>query len=248
MPLDRTTGKHREGHHLFFAPDLAGTAVDLDETETVHAVSVLRLKPGDALRLTDGNGVRAAGIYESAQRHSLRVRITERTAVERQVPHLRLYVGLPDRDAFEALLPDATALGAERIVPVIAEHCRKPWWDGGWEKHLHRFRQKMIVALKQSDADFLPILEPPCTLVTALHQASGTLLVADQNGVPLNRLPQFERGSTLCCFIGPPGGFSDEELRSFDARPCSRIRIAMARLRTELATTVLCALVAGQLL
>lgn len=248
MQIARASGAHRESHHLFFAGSLDGASVVLDRTETTHAVSVLRLQPGDTLHLTDGNGLRTAGIVETIGKHSLSVRIVSRMAVVRPAPQIHLLAGLPDRDAFEQLLLDATALGVARIIPLVAEHCRKPWWDGNWEKHAPRFHQKMVVALKQSGTCFLPRLAPPVSTALAAAEAAGTVLVADPDGIPLANLAPPDTARPVCCFIGPPGGFSDSELRLFEERSFSRVRIAHGRLRTELAATVLCAQVAGSVL
>lgn len=248
MQLKRGPASHRESHHLFFAETLDDAMIILDQTETTHATSVLRLQTGESLHLTDGNGVCAAGIVETIGKHSLHVRIVNRTTTIRPVPHVCLFTGIPDRDAFESILLDATALGVARIIPLAAEHCRKPWWNGNWEKHAPRFHQKMVVALKQSGSCFLPQLDPPVAAAFAASVAVGTVLVADPDGVPLVTLAPLNTAQPVCCFIGPPGGFSENELRLFDERSFTRVRIAHARLRTELAATVLCAQVTGSVL
>lgn len=245
MQIARASGAHRESHHLFFAKSLDSTSVVLDQTETTHAISVLRLQPGDPMHLTDGNGVSAAGIVETIGKNSISVRIMNRTTIVRPVPDVCLFTGIPDRDAFESILLDATALGVARIIPLVAEHCRKPWWDGNWEKYAPRFHQKMVVALKQSGSCYLPQLALPVATRLAAAEAAGTVLVADPDGVALASLPRLDAAQPVSCFIGPPGGFSDSELLLFDERSFRRVCIAHARLRTELAATVLCAQVVG---
>jgi RsmE family RNA methyltransferase len=43
------------------------------------------------------------------------------------------------------------------------------------------------------------------------------------------------------CFIGPPGGFSPDELKRFSTEGFQFVKVAQYRLRTELAAIVLCA-------
>ncbi|MBN1575264.1 MAG: 16S rRNA (uracil(1498)-N(3))-methyltransferase [Chitinispirillaceae bacterium] len=234
---------NRSRHTFFFTEDLTVDRAALDPAETKHAVSVLRLKPEDPLQLTDGRGRRAVGMYQTVIERKMRVQIIERTTMERRPPFINLFTGLPDRDAFEEILLDATALGVVRIVSVAAEYCQKKWWVD-WEKLIPRFHRKMIVALKQSHSCWLPELATPCSTADAAASAAGTVLVADPQGEPLNAVMPIDPAVPLSCFIGPPGGFSEKELQLFD-RSSIRVRIAPARLRTELAATVLCAQLIG---
>ena len=247
MPVIHGSGGGRSIHFLFFADDLSADDAHLGSTETKHAVTVLRLQPGDLLQLTDGRGCRAVGRYETVNGREMRLSIVERTIRCRQHPRIHLFIGLPDRDAFETVLLDATALGVSRIIPIAAEQCQKRWWKE-WDNHLPRFRQKMIVALKQSVSCFLPEISVPCGTAEAIAGAEGFVMLADPAGKPVNTLLPFNPAMPVSCFIGPPGGFSEKERRLFDRESSCRVRIAPARLRTELAATALCAQVIGRLL
>ena len=46
---------------LFYVPNISGAEVILDETESKHAVKVLRLFEGNKVQVIDGNG----GFYEA---------------------------------------------------------------------------------------------------------------------------------------------------------------------------------------
>ncbi|MBN1307538.1 MAG: 16S rRNA (uracil(1498)-N(3))-methyltransferase [Chitinispirillaceae bacterium] len=245
MQVGPADGAGASARFLFFSDDLSAESATLDAAETNHAVSVLRLKPGDSLRLTDGCGRRAAGTYETVVDRRMRVRIAERTCTGRKGPAVTLCVGLPDRDAFERILLDATALGVYRIVPLTAEYCQNKWWSK-WEKLVPRFRRKMIVALKQSHSCWLPELDVPRLTPEALSSAAaGAVIVADPAGDPVGAITPLDPTAPLSCFVGPPGGFSERELRFFEQRTSAKVRIASARLRTELAATVLCAQLIG---
>jgi 16S rRNA (uracil1498-N3)-methyltransferase len=247
MPVKPGRNADPSSHFLFFADGLSAESATLDEAETGHAAVVLRLRPGDRLQLTDGNGCRAVGTFECIDKKEIKVRIERRTYVERHRPDVTLFVGLPDRDAFERILLDATALGVFRIVPVEAVHCGGGWWKR-WEKHLPRLRRVMITALKQSVSCFLPEIAAPCTTAEAIAMAEGFVMVGDREGIPVNTILPSNPAMPVSCFIGPPGGFSEKERRLFDRESSRRVRIAPARLRTELAATALCAQVIGRLL
>ncbi len=243
MQINSKVNKPETFHFLFFIEDLSTDPLFLDHAETRHAVTVLRMRPGDFLHLTDGRGGAAVGKFINVKDGQMELSIVERTGKVRSGPYIDLYVGLPDRDAFERLLLDATALGVSRIIPVETAECRKKWW-GEWEKHLPRFQRIMVVALKQSFSFFLPEISAPSSLAEAILNAQGFVIVADMNGIPLSVLPSIPSNRQISCFIGPPGGFNTNEMQLFEIKSYLRVRLAPARLRTELAATVLC----GQLI
>ncbi len=238
---------NKSEHFLFFAPNLEPETVILDESESRHVTSVLRIRPGDTLQLTDGKGEIATGRYLSEAHHRLTVFIVSRSHRQRPESAIHLYTGLPDRDAFETLLINAAALGVSRIAPLTTAYSQKPWWNN-WDKLSVRFHLKIIAACKQSHNPYLPELLPPSQLSDALQQSdSAAALVADLSGKPL-RDTLLPATGTIACFVGPPGGFSEMELQLLKDRSATPVRIALDRLRTELASTVLCGQLTGALL
>lgn len=228
-------------HHLFFTRHVRDGEVILDKEETHHARAVLRLKTGDRFRATDGRGV----IYECAvddfSGGLCRGRVREVVSPPIVLPVLTLLVGIPGRDAAEALVRDCAVLGVARIVPVVSDNCRDRWWRGGWEKHGGRLERKMIAGLKQSLNPRLPDLSPPRDFKQVLGDLPGAEYVADPGGKVPGTI-SFPDGETpLRAWVGPPGGFTPEEERALGERKVVGIRLSRHRLRTETATLLLCA-------
>ncbi|MFP4679730.1 MAG: RsmE family RNA methyltransferase [Chitinispirillaceae bacterium] len=223
-------------HHLFYSQEITDDTVILDQTETRHAVSVLRLKEGQKLQVTDGRGNIYECRYDRSDNRKALCSIRERHSVPGTSPEVTLLVGLPDKDAFETVLEHATALGVYRIVPLEMEHCRKPWWKR-WEKFQERFFQKMIVSMKQCLYPYLPLLENPQTLEAVVRSSCEQIVAADQDGEVLERDVISEE--RIAGLVGPPGGYSDKEREVLEDREVRRVRISHHRLRTELAATVL---------
>jgi len=244
----------RDGeHHLFYCNTIIGdinvndiNTITLDDSESNHAVSVLRIKIGQRIRITDGNGV----IYDcqctDINKRSISCGIIDKKHVPKITPELTLLIGLPDKERFETVLEHATALGVSRIIPIAADNCRKSWW-GNWEGARQRFLSKMIVSMKQCLYPYVPILDAPMSFSEAVNTCTGALIVADQDGKCLNDAELLPH-KKINCLVGPPGGFSHEEtthLKSFTAIPVITVKIASSRLRSELAATVLCSRVIG---
>ncbi|NLE01415.1 MAG: 16S rRNA (uracil(1498)-N(3))-methyltransferase [Fibrobacter sp.] len=227
-------------HFLFYAGTIGNDLVTLDQTESHHALKVLRLKSGELFNVTDGNGCIFTCKYNKEVKNTIQGIIIEKKAVPRHPFRITLYIGLPERDPFENIIVDCAALGVLKIVPVINKFSQKAWWDNSWEKQLERFKNKMISAMKQSLYPYLPDLSAPVHFDTALTDVSGSSIVADAEGTWLHTLDTFDNND-ISCFIGPPGGFSDEELGKMRVQGFHFVKISPTRLRTELAAVVLCA-------
>jgi 16S rRNA (uracil1498-N3)-methyltransferase len=243
---------HKEQHAFFFVNSVAAGRAILTKDEYRHACLALRMAGDSALYATDGGG----NIYKC----KLGARVPEGCEVEisetrrEPAPHpcVRVYVGLPEKEAFEEALTGLTALGAEKIAPVVCGFCQGRWWDP-WEERSERLQRKMIAAVKQAHNPWLPELLAPLPFTEALRRscvgAEGRVvrLAADPGGetmaAAVNRPGLVER---VDCFIGPPGGFSPEELQQFSANGIRFVRVARHRLRTELAAIVTCSSIMQQ--
>jgi RsmE family RNA methyltransferase len=105
----------------------------------------------------------------------------------------------------------------------------------------------MIVSMKQCLYPYIPRLDAPTPFREAIDKCEGILIVADPNGKCL-RDADILPHNKICCLVGPPGGLSDGELtflKSYTAVPLTTVKISSARLRSELAATVLCSRVIG---
>jgi len=227
-------------HFLFFSDTVSGDTLKLDSEETRHAISVLRVQAGDKIFVTDGIGWIYFCRIEHIDKKSCTTQILERKAQEPPQPAMHFFVGIPEKEAFENTLLGLVPLGVMHITPVICQTCQKKWWKKQWEKQATRFRKKMISAAKQSWNGWLPQLNGPIPFESAVAKVGNNVLVADERGETLDRLSgNIHSCDVLSCFIGPPGGFSDEEREIFLRKKAHCIKLSDRRLRTELAATIL---------
>ncbi|HEX2957644.1 MAG TPA: RsmE family RNA methyltransferase [Chitinispirillaceae bacterium] len=234
-------------HFLFHCPTPpVDSTLILDHQESHHALNVLRLQPDDSIQITDGKGTIYNCIVTRTDTMHLTASIVDSRSFRRTVA-IHLLIALPDRDPFESAITECTALGVSRITPVIAEHCQKPWWKYSWEKHRERFMTKIMVSMKQSLFPFLPTLDDPLTLEKSLELCKSPVLLADQDGTPLTTLC-LNQTRELSCFIGPPGGFSDNEIVLLSNNSAIKVKIGEPRFRTELAAVVICSQLFGMYL
>lgn len=236
----------RDYHHfLFFASKVQNGAATLDQDESRHAIKVLRLKTGELFQAASGNGKIFECKLDTVEHDCIKATILNESNITPVPVKIHCYIGIPDRDCFETIITDLTAMGISSITPLISDFCQKDWWESKWEKHLLRFQSKMISAMKQSLYPFIPRLNNPVQLMDVEADSLQSILVADPQGQPLPKVCSLIK-SDIGCIIGPPGGFSDNEINLFKAKQYQLVTIAGTRLRTELATVVLCGQILGE--
>lgn len=229
-------------HFLFHSESIAQETLVLGSDEVAHMINVLRFKEGDAISVTDGKGTIYSCTVEKLKKSNALCSIQGSTLIAQPKPIITAYIGLPDKDRMERVCEQLPPLNVTRIVPVINEHCRKPWWDTRWYKSEERFNRIIISSMKQSFNPYITSIEKPIPFSEAVAQASGTLLWGSEAGKKLSSFASALSSEELSLFIGPPGGFSDEEKSTFLEREAVPFNLGLYRLRTELAATTAVAL------
>jgi 16S rRNA U1498 N3-methylase RsmE len=96
--------------------------------------------------------------------------------------------------------------------------------------------------MKLGCSAYLPTIDDVVTFEQAVNMASSLALVADQDGRPLSALAaELGASDQVSGFIGPPGGFSAEELDKLNSIGGHTVLLASTRLSTDIAAVALAA-------
>lgn len=224
-------------HFLFHSESIAKETLVLGTDEVAHLISVLRFKEGDAISVTDGKGTIYSCIVEKLKKSNALCSIQSSTFTEQPSPKITVYLGLPDRDRVERVCEQLPPLNVSCIIPVICEHCRKPWWETRWYKSEERFNRIIISSVKQSFNPYITTFEKPTHFQDALSHAEGSVLWGAEDGQKLSSFSNSLSKDDISIFIGPPGGFSETEKHTLIANKATPFNLGLYRLRTELAAT-----------
>lgn len=233
--------------HLFYVPALPDGPCELPSEEAGHAVRVLRLREGDAVKLTDGKGTfYDARIALASPKRCL-------LEVERSYPDTPLWRGAihlavaptKNMDRMEWLVEKATEIGVDRITLLDCDNS---------ERHVvktERLEKIAIAAMKQSHKAYLPVITPmtPFRQFVASAPAGQRFIAhcyeaqnADGEGLHLsgrNFLGDLlTAGEDACVLIGPEGDFSLDEVKLAETSGFRPISLGESRLRTETAALV----------
>ncbi len=226
---------------LFYVPDILGAEVVLDETESKHAVKVLRLSTGDKVQLIDGKG----GFYEAeisvAHPKKCMLKITK-TKKEFGKKDFHLHIAIAptkNNDRFEWFLEKTTEIGINEITPILCDHSER--------KNIKsdRLEKILVSAMKQSLKAYLPKLNKLTTfkdLVSSSkteHRFIAHCYQDSKNHIKNESL----KSNEVLVLIGPEGDFSPEEVAFAIQRGFKEITLGDSRLRTETAGIVACHIV-----
>src|SRR5690554_4982803 len=109
----------------YFVPQLPreGGLVDLPETESHHASTVMRIRPGEAVTLFDGQGYQGSATIQSVSRRRVACQVDAAQFLPRDNPHhVCMAIAMPKGDRARDLIERLTELGIERVVPI---HCQR---------------------------------------------------------------------------------------------------------------------------
>jgi 16S rRNA (uracil1498-N3)-methyltransferase len=176
-------------------PDVAAPAPPADALH--HLLRVLRLRDGEVVTVTDGNGRWSECVIA---RTSLEA-TGDVHVVDRRDPVLTVAVAPPKGDRLEWLVAKCTEVGIDRIVLLDAERSVVRWKGDRADKQLDRLRRIVVEASMQSRRVWLPELAGPLPATSVLQQAAA----AEPGGEP------FAAGVETIA-IGPEGGWSPAEL------------------------------------
>jgi 16S rRNA (uracil1498-N3)-methyltransferase len=226
------------GAAMFIVDELAESdELLVDGSEGRHAVEVLRLTPGERVRVGDGRGTVAESEVISAGPEGLRVAVRSRFEVPAQAPEFVLVQALPKGDRGPLAVDLATELGVDRIVPWTAARCVTRWRDDRIEKGVAKWRSAAHAASKQSRRPRVPEVTEPMTtreVCGLLSEADLAVVLHEQARRPLAEL-DIPREGTVVIIVGPEGGLTDGEVVAFRAAGAQAVRLGVEVLRTSTA-------------
>ena len=226
------------GAPMFLVAELADAEELLvDGSEGRHAVEVLRLTPGERVRVGDGRGSVAESEVVSAGAEGLRVVVRHRFEVPPPEPEFVLVQALPKGDRGPLAVDLATELGVDRIVPWTAARCVTRWRDDRVEKGVAKWRAAAHAASKQSRRARVPEVTEPMTTreeCGLLGDADLAVVLHEQARRPLAEL-DIPRTGTVVVIVGPEGGLTDGEVVAFRAAGAQAVRLGSEVLRTSTA-------------
>jgi 16S rRNA (uracil1498-N3)-methyltransferase len=200
--------------------------------EEAHHLDVLRLKKGDSIIVTDGNGLLAnAVIIASGSAEIISVISNE----ERKY-FLHLAVApTKNIDRYEWFLEKATEIGIDCITPLICGRSERRTINE------ERLKKVITAAAKQSIKARFPMLNPAVKLMDFIKSPKEIqkMIAYCNTDLPLIK-DIYNAPESLVVLIGPEGDFQGDEIDAAVQNKFTPISLGNYRLRTETAAIVTC--------
>ncbi|NDE88663.1 MAG: 16S rRNA (uracil(1498)-N(3))-methyltransferase [Micrococcales bacterium] len=205
---------------LFFQADLkSGDTVTLTGEEAKHAVSVRRMRIGEAIAVTNGAGLKIRGTVSALEKNSLTLEVLETT--QDVAPDLKfvLVQALAKGDRDELAIQAATELGVSEVIPWQADRSVSIWEGKKRETGRNRWQQIVLEAAKQSLRSFVPKVhevQSTAELAKSLDSFEMVILL-DVSGTKSLKDLKLPSEGRIAIIVGPEGGISSEELKKLSS-------------------------------
>lgn len=207
-----------------------------------HIKNVLRMKPGDQVMASDGEGMQYLCALEAFERGLAWFRIVDTWKENRELSSkLCLFQGLPKSDKMELIIQKATELGVYELVPMVTGRTVVRLDEKKAEKKNARWNAIAEAAAKQSGRSRIPRVQEVMTFSEALAYAEDldVLLIPYEKAEGMEATRQaiegIRPGQSVGIFIGPEGGFEEGEVAQAMEKGAAPVTLGRRILRTETA-------------
>jgi 16S rRNA (uracil1498-N3)-methyltransferase len=230
----------------FYAPDAGRNAsakiVALPEDESTHLSRVLRLAPGDAVRVFNGAGREWKGEIATIEKKVATVRLLEpvRSAPEPRIP-IVLALAVLKSDKMDDVVRDLVMLGAAGIQPVITERSEISRTAIERGNRVSRWQRIAVSSAKQCGRAVVPTVADAVSFDKwiALPRREPMLMLVEPSVDTFTLLLQrVMRPPRATLMIGPEGGWTRDEVHASQNSGATLVTLGALTLRADAAPLV----------
>ncbi len=223
-------------------PRLCIGRVELDQAGSRHARDVLRLEAGTEVEVFDDAGGVASGVIVALE-PLVAVQVDAIDAGAANVIDITVAAAVPKGDRADWMVEKLSELGVARFIPLAT--ARSIVLPEGKNKR-ERWMRIATESAKQSRRRGVMRVEELTKVPDAIAQAAGTgaiVLSTAADARPI-LVALSQKPSNFTLFIGPEGGWTDDELQLFQQHDVTPVKLTDTVLRVETAALVAAAVIA----
>jgi 16S rRNA (uracil1498-N3)-methyltransferase len=223
-----------------------GQTVFLDESETHHMRDILRLKSGEKCLLVDGLGREGEAVITQLRPNEIAAVTIENFSEKKSHSSILIhaFVAIPQRGKMDFIIEKAQELGVEFLTPLETEHTIVKMTAENKIKTTQRWNKIAIEAAKQSGCSTRLQIQEPKTLRAVFNQLPGDSLSVvfhpSESAELFGAWMQDLKSKNLAkyrvnIFIGPEGGFSDQEVKFMIDQKAKQLTLGETLLKVDTA-------------
>ncbi|HUW78463.1 MAG TPA: 16S rRNA (uracil(1498)-N(3))-methyltransferase [Candidatus Nanopelagicaceae bacterium] len=202
---------------LFLADSIFGETVILDGDEGHHAADVVRVRPGEWIRISNGVSDYVDGVVESVSRGHVEVKVESRFSLPPAEPRLVVVQALAKGDSSNIAVELLTEVGVDEILPWSSLRSIAKWEGEKIAKGRQRWESIAREATKQSRRISIPKVGPLHStneLIARFNSADCVIVLHESGEQPISEISRPHEGELLLV-VGPEGGIDESELSLF---------------------------------
>ncbi|KXZ40086.1 16S rRNA (uracil1498-N3)-methyltransferase [Alkalithermobacter thermoalcaliphilus JW-YL-7 = DSM 7308] len=224
----------------------------IEGEDVKHISKVLRYGVKDKIEVCDKNNNEYICEIIDITKTDVTLKILQKVSINRE-PNVKLtvYQGLPKGQKLDIIIQKLTEIGVSEIVLVTTKRSVAKIDEKKEDKKLDRWQRIAYEAAKQSKRGIIPKIKGPLTLKQSLEDMKNNdiNIVAYENESE-NKLKNIIKNinvSSIGIFIGPEGGFDEEEIEKLKSENVKCVGLGPRILRTETASIVLASILLYEL-
>lgn len=206
--------------------------VKINEEEQQHILKVLRMREGEEISVTDGQGSVATGILVFEGKKVALQTLEIQRDITRFSPHLHIAIApTKNIDRIEYFVEKATEMGISEITFLNTEKTERR------NLNTEKIIRQSVAACKQSLRFHFPKIHELVKLqdfINGVDAETSFVCHCHENleRVQLHDLPALPKMTFL---VGPEGDFSEREIQMLAEKGIKAVSLGSQRLRTETA-------------
>ncbi|MBI5555819.1 MAG: 16S rRNA (uracil(1498)-N(3))-methyltransferase [Elusimicrobia bacterium] len=239
----------KKNMHRFYVPprNIRDHLVLLPAEHGNHIKNVLRMKPGAACIVFDGTGFEYEVYLEKIYPEPEGKIINRLKTGAADKVKLTLVQGLAKGEKMDLIIQKGSEIGVDVFIPCRCERTIIKIDQAGAAKKQARWQKIAQAAAEQSHSMTVPIVEPVADFASVLRQIKpGHLALIPWEGEKSTSIKKILKNTSvdnITIFIGPEGGFSEQELATAKEAGVIPVSLGPRILRTETAGIVTAAIV-----
>ena len=221
----------------FYTPAALSAGVHTLTSDAAHHARVLRLRVGDAVELFNGNGAAYPAQITNIDK-VIELTISEPIQSNAELKfELHLAQALIEPSKMDWVVEKAVELGVSHFHPIAAMRSVTKLDAARSAKRVAHWQSMVIAASQQCGRNSLMQIAAPATIAQGLQAITTAqhLLLHPVGGSPLAVWCKSCAPQPVALWIGPEGGWTNDELAALETAKAQRITFGNRVLRTETA-------------
>ena len=240
----------------FFTPksniNLEQNTCVIEGEDVKHISRVLRCRENDKLEVCDMDNNEYICKIKEINKDNILLDIIEKVNIKRESNlKVKLYQGMPKGTKMELILQKLTEIGVDEIVLVQTKRSVTKIDNKKEDKKIERWERIIYEAAKKSKRGKIPKLTGVLTFKEALADMQNNDLnicpYENERTISIKEAIKDSSANTIGIFVGPEGGFEEEEVEKIQEIDGKVVSLGPRILRTETASVVASSIVLYEL-